>query len=306
MPTARAVVLMYHRIDRPRMDRHGLCVSPEAFYAQMEFLHSDGYSVIPLAQLSQALRNRTVPERSVVLTFDDGYLDSLTAAAPILLEFGLPATFYVVSRAVNPGYEFWWDTLETLFMEAKELPDSIELTLPDGVMKCPTSTAAERESAHDRLSELFYSLSASSRDAIVAALCKWSRSDGRHLSVPPTMGIEQVRILSRLPGMSIGAHTVNHVYLPWQPDEAKRSEIVESKAALEHALDCRITSFSYPYGESDEIVARMVEEAGFLDATTRADTAVSNESHCFFLPRHNVSTTEELSSHLRSIFERPS
>jgi peptidoglycan/xylan/chitin deacetylase (PgdA/CDA1 family) len=86
-------VLYYHRVDS---DDHRSCVHPEQFYEQMHYLAAQGYRVITLEELYGCLQaGRELPGRSVVLTFDDGFLDNYTHAYPILRRFGFPATIFL-------------------------------------------------------------------------------------------------------------------------------------------------------------------------------------------------------------------
>src|SRR5260370_35957431 len=84
------VILTYHSIS------HGdspLKISPELFAEQMEWLRGNA-QVVSLSEIVAALASRRpLPERTVVLTFDDGFHDLYTSAAPLLHPWGLPATF---------------------------------------------------------------------------------------------------------------------------------------------------------------------------------------------------------------------
>lgn len=107
-----AVVFMYHHIatDTPP----STSTSPERFGEQMTFLEREGYSVLPLMDVVSRLREgREVPERTVVLTFDDGYTSVLTTAAPELERRGWPFTIFVTPQYVDEGYGGYltWDEL---------------------------------------------------------------------------------------------------------------------------------------------------------------------------------------------------
>lgn len=92
---ARAVpVLMYHHVSpSPGM----ITVSPAHFEAQMAYLARAGYRTLGAAQLAAFLAGEPVPARSVVLTFDDGYLDNWVHAHPVLQQYGFKALCFLVS-----------------------------------------------------------------------------------------------------------------------------------------------------------------------------------------------------------------
>ena len=79
------------------------------------------YSPISLEDLVRAAASGRIPERAVAVTLDDGYLDALTAASPILSALGIPATFFVNSGRLNEAHERSWDVLERLNLPASEL-----------------------------------------------------------------------------------------------------------------------------------------------------------------------------------------
>jgi peptidoglycan/xylan/chitin deacetylase (PgdA/CDA1 family) len=71
-------------------------VHPEQFRWQMRYLAEHGHQVLPLAELYRALNaGQTLPQRSVVLTFDDGFADNYIRAYPILREHAFPATIFL-------------------------------------------------------------------------------------------------------------------------------------------------------------------------------------------------------------------
>ncbi|MCI0394116.1 MAG: polysaccharide deacetylase family protein [Chloroflexi bacterium] len=113
--TLPAPILMYHYISVPPEDadiyRTDLSVTPENFRAQMAYLVTNGYSTIDLYDLSLAIVNkRELPPKPVIITMDDGYRDNYENAFPVLKEFGLKATFFIVTEFVdqnNPAYMNW-------------------------------------------------------------------------------------------------------------------------------------------------------------------------------------------------------
>jgi peptidoglycan/xylan/chitin deacetylase (PgdA/CDA1 family) len=86
------VILAYHSIAEIRSP---LCVSPQLFAVQMEWLKGNA-RVVPLGEVAESVvARRPLPPRTVVLTFDDGFADFTSAAAPVLLRLGLPATVFL-------------------------------------------------------------------------------------------------------------------------------------------------------------------------------------------------------------------
>lgn len=93
-------VLMYHSIDYEKGNE--LRVPKEKFKEQMQYLKDNGYTTLTLDELySFLVNNKPIPEKSVVITFDDGYEDNYSNAYPILKEFGFNATIFVITNTID-------------------------------------------------------------------------------------------------------------------------------------------------------------------------------------------------------------
>jgi peptidoglycan/xylan/chitin deacetylase (PgdA/CDA1 family) len=134
-PGGKAIVLMYHRVDREECDPWGLCVDPDRFAEQVDVLRGKA-EVLSVGELTNRLKNDTVPSRSACITFDDGYVDNVRKARPVLERFDVPATFFLVSGQVGQPVEFWWDDLERLLLQPGSLPD--HLSSPPGFCRFGT------------------------------------------------------------------------------------------------------------------------------------------------------------------------
>jgi peptidoglycan/xylan/chitin deacetylase (PgdA/CDA1 family) len=95
-------VLVYHQFAEKSTSK--MTVSREAFEAQMQLLRDKGYRVIPLAQLVAFAEFRAqIPEKSVVITIDDGWRTTYDIAFPILKKYGYPATLFVYTQLISGG-----------------------------------------------------------------------------------------------------------------------------------------------------------------------------------------------------------
>ena len=106
-------VLCYHRFGNRGGSR--LNVTAAAFEAQMEYLARNGYTVVPMSRLAGFLEGRVaLPQKTVVLTIDDGYKSSFEIAWPILRKFGFPATVYLYSDFVGAGDALSWGQMKEM------------------------------------------------------------------------------------------------------------------------------------------------------------------------------------------------
>jgi peptidoglycan/xylan/chitin deacetylase (PgdA/CDA1 family) len=99
----RLTVVTYHQVVDPAND--GSSVGTASFRQQMEHLR-EHYEVVPLQEAVSKLSVGRTPQRLVAITFDDGYLDNATTAAPIMRGLGLPATFFVSTDMIGSATPF--------------------------------------------------------------------------------------------------------------------------------------------------------------------------------------------------------
>jgi peptidoglycan/xylan/chitin deacetylase (PgdA/CDA1 family) len=98
-------VLMYHQVAERFEAPSRLSVTPEAFGHQMAYLDTEGYHPITGARLGAAMRgDSALPERPVVLTFDDGYGDFATSVWPVLERHGFTASVFVTTGWVHDAH----------------------------------------------------------------------------------------------------------------------------------------------------------------------------------------------------------
>jgi peptidoglycan/xylan/chitin deacetylase (PgdA/CDA1 family) len=93
-------ILTYHCIGYEK--NNGLKIPEQQFKQQMKYIKDNGYTTITLDELYKfMIENKPIPQKSVVITFDDGYVDNYQYAYPILKEFNLKATVFVISKTID-------------------------------------------------------------------------------------------------------------------------------------------------------------------------------------------------------------
>lgn len=110
-----ATVLIYHRFGEDKYPTTNIGVA--RFREQLEYLKNNAYTVIPLQQLLQSLRQGTkLPERSVVITIDDGYRSVYENAWPVLRDYGYPFTVFLYVKATeNKHWNYMnWDQVKEM------------------------------------------------------------------------------------------------------------------------------------------------------------------------------------------------
>lgn len=107
VPPDGVLILEYHKINDWSQDAY--TVPPAEFAAQMDELIAQGYTTISLLDFLRAKKGKqALPEKPLILTFDDGYIDNYTDMLPILEERGMKGTVFMVTNNIGlPGYLSW-------------------------------------------------------------------------------------------------------------------------------------------------------------------------------------------------------
>ena len=321
-PGGRAVVLLYHRVGED-LDSYGLCVTPSHFEEHLRVIRRMARPA-RIGEIADGVRSGRVPDRAVCVSFDDGYVDNLRAAAPILQRYDVPATVFVATGRGGRDREFWWDELERAFLEPARVPERLEMEIgghrhawdlgPDADRAphdarwkqpwhldddvAPTRRHAAFRDAH----ALIKPLAEGERTRVLDALCDWSGIATSQ--VRPTrraMTPDEVAELARGGLVDVGAHTVSHPVLPAQAPSVQREEIGQSKDDLEQWLGGPITGLAYPYGDYDDASIAAARDAGFEYACSCIYRAARRGDDPYTLPRVEVRdvTGEELANALR-------
>jgi peptidoglycan/xylan/chitin deacetylase (PgdA/CDA1 family) len=308
---ARVHVLGYHRVVE-RIDGDGpvnpsLCITQESFRRQMEQLR-ERFVVLPLSYVVRALSGELeLSHDAVAVTFDDGYLDVLLRAAPILRELEIPASVFVPTGFASSDtavgrllphdrlYAALWtarrDGIALASLGNGQAPvaaGSGDLTGDHGAAGANYGATGD---AHDDggLMPLWTAaapiLAAEGPAAAVEALIRAASAAqlARLIGAlearlgPPALDEgaavlqpDQVRALADL-GWEIGAHTEGHVVLTHEPLPEVRRQLVSSKAALERWSGRPCRYFAYCNGYHSAALVAELQHAGYEGAVTTCD-----------------------------------
>src|SRR5215207_9567 len=253
----RAFILLYHQVTELRSDPWALGVTPRHFAEHLEILQQHVYST-RLQQLSQGLAESNLRDRSVVVTFDDGYADNLHEAKPLLERYGIPATVFLTTGYVGHEREFWWDKLDRLLLQPGVLPEVLCLSINGSTYRWALGEEARysadaarryqswrawedpptaRHSLYISLWELLHSLTEGERRRALDELLAWAGTEPAAHPIHRPLSLEEAVVLAQGELIEVGAHTVTHPALSTLPTAAQQTEVLQSKAQLEEILD---------------------------------------------------------------------
>jgi len=148
-PCKNIPILMYHHVLDSVKAREilasSLNVPPNIFREQMDYLFGRGYVIISLEELLLGLNGSlSLPERPVVLTFDDGYRDFYDNVFPVLKEKSLKATVFIISQFVGgERYMDWW--------QIREMANSGLVLVGDHTLNHPSLPKISEEEEFDQI-----------------------------------------------------------------------------------------------------------------------------------------------------------
>jgi len=280
-----ALILGYHRVANVTGDEYEVCVTPKHFAEQMEILSKYAHTM-SLTTLVQYLKEDSLPSQSVAVTFDDGYVDNLYNAKPILEKYEIPATVFVCTGYA--GKEFWWDELERLVMSSEVDLGTLRLQVRESQFVWNqlngSSDADVRRKFCHALYNFLLRLDIEEQDQAMHTIRNWSRVSSQGATAR-ALNCDELLQLADGGLIEIGAHTQHHPMLPQLSLERQTEEIVSSKQDLEEWLGRPINGFAYPNGRADENAKRIVRKAGFAFACTSLQDVIRRGSDMHELTR---------------------
>jgi peptidoglycan/xylan/chitin deacetylase (PgdA/CDA1 family) len=244
-----------------------------------------------LIDFANAVKERSLPDRAIVVTFDDGYVDNFTTARPILEMAQVPATLFVATGYVDGTDEFWWDKLESIFLSL-ELPlRPLRIVALDQQYEWTINSETEREPVRKALYDIVRPLSIGIRNEVLSQLTARVANEPTARPGYRPLTSNELAQLAQDGLLDFGAHTVNHPMLSSLPADEQLREMIESREHLEAIVGRQIATFAYPYGKAGDITQTTVETAqaaGFQAACTTFPGSIESGDNLFLLRRSAV------------------
>jgi peptidoglycan/xylan/chitin deacetylase (PgdA/CDA1 family) len=289
----RPVILMYHRIADPPYDPWGLAVTPERFADQLKALNSLR-KPLSMDVLVDELERGCLDRSAIAITFDDGYLDNLTSARPLLEEAHVPASVFLATSRMGTTEPFWWDDLAQMCLGGTRAVESeIEIAGRCFALKLPPQAASPKSAwrwnstprtvREQVYLELWATLQSLEDNVRVAALDTLRRCFGGSWYAPSGVPMRRDDVTQLINGglITIGSHGHSHRPLTAVPPTERQAEIELSRHACEDLTRGAVNGFAYPHGDRDSETMAMVRKAGFKWAVSTCPAAID-------IARYNV------------------
>ncbi len=294
---SRVVVLTYHGVLSGSDDSYSFLnanfVAASAFARQIQYV-ARHYRPVRLAELDSWLnRGCEPPERTMVVTFDDGFKNNYQVAFPILRRYGIPFTVFLTAGLIGrSNAQLWTERVKrSVYLCDQEV---VTLDLEGRPTALQLRTASERERSARLVLQLLKTKNLAERDAGVETV---ERACGRREPLPHEveryefLSWDDVRVMTR-GGVEFGSHSLTHPILSTLDEPTARAEITESKRVIEAQSDRECYAFAYPNGSLSDFGPReqgLLKTAGYRCAFTLTGGLNGRHTDRFAMNRVNIS-----------------
>ena len=266
-------ILMYHNFS-DASETGGGSVGLAAARTQLDYLRRH-FHVVPLSVLAQQLQTGVIDQWAVALTVDDGRRNFYEVFYPLLKEFRLPTTFFVVSSFIRREDWIWTDKVQWL-AEQLHAPGELQPHKIGSFFEMLNRLRPEIRNALINRVATSMNLEVPREPPPKYAPCTWSE-----LKEMAASGL-----------VEIGSHTVSHSILSTLTDEESWRELTISREQIENGLGTKVECFCFPNGKPSDYRPshlRQLDDAGYKSAVVASCGLVSQQSAVFELPRIGIS-----------------
>ena len=290
-------ISMYHYTRHIKNSRYPAIkgLETEDFKRQLDFFKGN-FNVITMEEVIEAvLKGRKLPEKALLLTFDDGYTDNYTVALPLLLERGLQGSFFVPAKPLVDGGLLEVNKIH--FTLAKGDEKDIVRDILDYSLKIKEKIREKLNIADRDVSEELYKryavsngrdsvdtsfikkmlqevLPAENRTEIIDILFdKYVEVSEEVLANELYVNKTQLKVMKKL-GMFIGVHGYEHNHLALLTEEEQKKDLEKALSVMGEFIDEDAWVMNYPYGSYNETTLRLIKSRGaVLGLTTKRGIA---------------------------------
>lgn len=298
----KRMAIMYHGVTACNCFKiNGRHVPAEEFEKHLIYYKSN-FHIVPLAELFDIKRNNTIPKKTTIaITFDDGFINNLDVALPLLEKHQVPATFFVTTAPlVNEDTILWSDLLEIAcaFLEKNQVQ------MGDKVF---TRQGKYRWISGDHINLNWY-LNEKSPEEKSVLMNEWKekhnikelkRKINSHCFA--LMGKEDIKKLASSPLVEIGSHTHSHHHLSTLDDKTLEFELTYSKSLLENIIDKKVESLAFPNGNYNDRVLDFCKKAGYKNLIAVGLNDPSEKSSPDIVPRMGISSSDNLAFNMLNL-----
>ena len=272
-PRRELIILGYHTIEAPYFMQRvlGIGARRQDFEDQIRYV-ADHFTVVSMDELLRAVSDDTMlPSNAVMITFDDGYADLYHDALPILKEYNLPATVFLVTECISNRRSIWVNRLYYWLDCTHDQTFTVQITETDTLSLNLSQQPIRRKSVLE-LTAALKRMSPAARDDTMDQIADTLKIDATldPSDELPMLTWQQVKELADN-GIEIGSHSHTHPIMSHCSDRDCLHELTASKEIIEMQIGRPCRTVAYPNGQPDdynEATMKAVRSAGYEAAFT--------------------------------------
>lgn len=296
------IIVNFHGVKNketnPLNNRH---LDIDIFVRLLRYFKSE-FIVLPLSTLYSNqvnfdwFKNESKPR--AYITFDDGYMNNFTLAAPVLEELHIPATFFIVTSSLCDPYFINW-------------PDIVDYILFKDIKRCRFSfgdfTQSNGYSDYHKLhlSEYIKLAGIHLPEILIEIKATFPELDKDIFNFETFVKMVDAPTLSSFGNsryIDFGSHTHTHFCLEHVPTEVQYQELTESRRLLEQVLKRPVEAVAFPDGSYNESVITQTQHAGYKHAFIVNYRLGEKRTPDFYKPRFTIANSTTFQSNINRLY----
>jgi peptidoglycan/xylan/chitin deacetylase (PgdA/CDA1 family) len=250
-------VFSFHRIN-PNKNPLWPAIHPDLFYKQIKYLRKK-YTIV---NLEKYLGSDSYPKdikNLASVVFDDGYKDIMEYALPVLDEFDIVPSIYIVTNVIDENRLIWTFLLDSLFINTNK--NKLSLILDSKTKEYQWMNQSKKLILAKQLKIKLKHTDGNHRKLLLDSIEK--QFNDVQLPESPYLSWDELRLLKNK-GFEIGSHTANHELLDQiDNDEELKYELNHSAQRIKNELDEFPKTISYPNGNYNNKVIDLAKASGY-------------------------------------------
>ena len=255
-------ILLYHGVTKVKSagieNYSGKHIAESVFLDHMNFIRDNCHPISIEEYVYFCENDKNIPPKSVIISFDDGFKNNFSVAAPILDSLGIPAVFYITSGIVNTNLMFWVDIIEDCLNGTRKTKINIKLNKQ---FQFSLDSEDNKIKALDIIKTYCKSCDFFELKRILFDIEKETDIKARVENSVNYQKIswEELKMLDSNQLFEIGGHSLYHNILSSLSPEALEKDVRASLDLLEINLQKKIVHYSYPEGQKNHFNDRVID-----------------------------------------------
>jgi peptidoglycan/xylan/chitin deacetylase (PgdA/CDA1 family) len=266
---------MVHRMMHEGQTISG--ITPDHLRDCLHYLNKTGYNPVSLEDLILAMKHNTqLPDKAVVFTMDDGYIDQALLAAPIFMEFNCPVTFFVITGMLDHALWPWDAQVSWIINQSKKT--LLQINLEGELIRVELGNRSKQSLAREKVRDIMKELDNELIPDILIRLAEAAEVSIPDVAPPDYQPLdwEMARELEAK-GIRFAPHSRTHRILSKLHKTSMENEIMGSWETLGQELANPLKVFCYPTGRTLDFGSR---EIGALKKTGVSWGCINNPGIC--------------------------